>query len=42
MTILSLSNIAMFNKFLAGGVTKQSLKSTVAGRMGGGLEKNWS
>tara|TARA_R100000900_G_scaffold108076_2_gene83831 strand:- start:12116 stop:16090 length:3975 start_codon:yes stop_codon:yes gene_type:complete len=36
MTILSLSNIAMFNRFLAGGVTKQSLKSGVTG---GGLTK---
>jgi len=36
MTVLSLSNIAMFNKFLAGNVTKQSLKSGVTG---GGLTK---
>ena len=36
MTVLSLSNIAMFNKFLAGNITKQSLKSGVTG---GGLTK---
>ena len=36
MSVLSLSNIAMFNKFLAGNITKQSLKS---GIKGGGLTK---
>mgnify|MGYP003637155889 CR=1 FL=1 len=36
MAVLSLSNIAMFNKFLAGNVTKQSLKSGITG---GGLTK---
>ena len=36
MSVLSLSNIAMFNKFLAGNITKQSLKSGV---LGGGLQR---
>jgi len=37
MSVLSLSNIAMFNKFLAGNITKQSLKS---GALGGGLQRS--
>lgn len=36
MAVLSLSNIAMFNKFLAGSSTKASLKSGITG---GGLTR---